>query len=179
MMRARCLTLFTTGLIVLTAGLIVTSVAAPVAAAQTGGIAVGAMAPSFGALETLTGSSFDPASVIGKRPVVIEFWATWCPLCKKIEPQLEAARARYGERIAFLGIGVPENQTPERQQQFVTERKLSGMYLFDREHLASKAFQVPHTSYVVVLDASGKVVYTGVGGDQDIDAAIRRALPAP
>jgi ribosomal protein S5 len=35
---------------------------------------------------------------------------------------------------------------------------------------------VPATSYVVVVDRSGKVVYTGVGGTQNIDAAIRKAL---
>jgi ribosomal protein S5 len=35
---------------------------------------------------------------------------------------------------------------------------------------------VPATSYVVVLDRKGKVVYTGVGGDQDLEAAIRKAL---
>lgn len=179
MTRSRLLTLFTTGLLTLSVCAIATSIAAPHAAAQVGGIAVGVMAPPIGTLETLTGTSFDLTSVVGKRPVVIEFWATWCPLCKKIEPQLQAARMKYGERITFLGIGVPENQTPERQQQFVTERQLSGTYLFDRDHVASKAFQVPHTSYVVVLDPSGKVVYTGVGGDQNIDEAIRRAFPAP
>ena len=61
---------------------------------------------------------------------------------------------------------------------FVKERSMTGTFLFDRDHVAMKAFAVPHTSYVVVLDAAGKVLYTGVGGDQDVDAAVRRALPA-
>ena len=145
--------------------------------AQEGGIAVGATAPAMTALPTLEGPMFDLASVVGKRPVVIEFWATWCPLCKKLEPAMAAARAKYGDRVSFVHIGVPDNQSPERQAAFVKERELTGTFLFDRDHVAMKAFAVPHTSYLVVLDAAGKVMYTGVGGDQDVDAAVRRAVP--
>lgn len=148
------------------------------AAAQDGGIAVGSMAPAVSALEQLDGKAFDLSAVVGKRPVVMEFWATWCPLCRKLEPALQRAREQYGDRVAFVGIGVPDNQSPERQRAYIEERKMSGTYVFDRERVAMKAYQVPHTSYVVVLDGSGKVVYTGVGGDQDIDAAIRRAFPS-
>jgi thiol-disulfide isomerase/thioredoxin len=147
------------------------------AEAQEGGIAVGAMAPTLTTIETLDGAAYDFSKVVGKRPVVMEFWATWCPLCKKVEPSMQEARERYGSEVTFIGIGVPDNQTVERQRQFVQERKMSGTFVFDRERVAMKAFQVPHTSYVVVLDATGKVVYTGVGGDQDISAAVRKALP--
>ena len=38
------------------------------------------------------------------------------------------------------------------------------------------AYRAPHTSYLVVIDAAGKVVYTGVGPDQDVDAAVSRAI---
>lgn len=157
---------------------VATTVRASDASAQAGGIAVGTTAPAMAALPTLDGKTFDLATIVGKRPVVMEFWATWCPLCKKLEPAMAKARTDYGDKVAFVHIGVPENQTPERQQQFVTERGMTGMFLFDRDHVAMKAFAVPHTSYVVVLDAAGKVVYTGVGGDQDVDAAVRRVLPS-
>lgn len=146
--------------------------------AQEAGIAVGAMAPAMTAIPTVDGGTFDVASVVGKRPVVIEFWATWCPLCKKLEPAMATARATYGDRVSFVHIGVPENQTPERQAAFIKERGMSGTFLFDRDHVAMKAFAVPHTSYLVALDATGKVVYTGVGGEQDVDSAVRRALPS-
>ncbi len=37
-------------------------------------------------------------------------------------------------------------------------------------------YDVPATSYVVVLDRAGKVVYTGVGGKQDLESAIKKAI---
>ena len=49
-------------------------------------------------------------------------------------------------------------------------------FLWDANGAAVRAFQAPSTSYIAVLDAKGKVVYTGVGEDQDIEAALRRAV---
>lgn len=161
---------------IVTAGL---SAAAPSLSAQAGGIAVGSAAPADFVLASLDGSTVDLRQLVGKKPVVMEFWATWCPLCRKLEPAFKSAKERYGAQIAFVNVGVPENQSMERQKAYVTERGLQGMYLFDAESRVIKAYAVPHTSYVVVLDTRGKVVYTGVGGDQDIEAAIRKALPTP
>jgi thiol-disulfide isomerase/thioredoxin len=145
------------------------------ALAQEGGIAVGAMAPSA-AVFTLDGKPVELASFVGEKPVVLEFWATWCPLCKQLEPAMAAAREQYKGRVRFVSVGVPNNQTPEKQAAFVAERHLGGEFVFDRDSKAVQAFQVPHTSYLVVLDKSGKVVYTGVGGDQNVVAAIGKAL---
>jgi predicted transcriptional regulator len=58
----------------------------------------------------------------------------------------------------------------------VTEKHLGGDFVFDRDSKAVAAYKVPHTSYVVVLDKAGKVVYTGVGGEQDVDAAVAKAF---
>ena len=49
-------------------------------------------------------------------------------------------------------------------------------FLWDGNGAAVRAFQAPSTSYVAVLDAKGRVVYTGVGADQDLDAALEKAV---
>ena len=79
--------------------------------------------------------------------------------------------------MTFVSVGVKDNQTPEKQRAFVDSRQLGGEFVFDRDGKAVAAYEVPHTSYIVVVDAKGKVVYTGVGGDQNVDAAIMKALP--
>ena len=144
------------------------------AIAQEGGIALGAEAPSARVV-TLDGKSVDLADYYDKRPVVLEFWATWCPLCKKMEPAMEAARQRHGDDVVFVSVGVTANQTAERQREYADKQHLSGKFVFDADGAAIKAFSVPHTSYIVVIDKSRRVVYTGVGGDQDIEAAIKKA----
>jgi thiol-disulfide isomerase/thioredoxin len=139
------------------------------------GIAVGAKAP--GALvEMLDGKAVDLATFIGQKPVVMEFWATWCPLCRKLEPQMQSLREQYANKVRFVGVGVPQNQTPEAQQTHIKREMMRGDFVFDRNSAAIAAYHVPHTSYVVVIDATGTVVYTGVGADQDLSAAIAKAF---
>src|SRR5207249_595978 len=104
---------------------------------------------------------------VGKTPVVMEFWATWCPNCRQLEPAWKAAAAKYGDRVKFLGIAVSVNQTPEKVKDFVAKHQLPGEQLFDTKGEASGAYDAPATSYVVVLNKAGKVVYTGLGGRQD------------
>jgi hypothetical protein len=51
-------------------------------------------------------------------------------------------------------------------------------FFFDNAGAAVRAFQAPTTSYIVALDARGRVVYTGVGADQDVEGAARKAVAA-
>ena len=143
--------------------------------AQDLGIPVGSKAPSV-ALQTLDGKPADLGQYIGKGPVLIEFWASWCPNCKALEPKLHAAATKYAGRVKFVAVAVSVNQSVERVRRYQAQHKLPMEILYDRKGDASEAYDAPATSFIVVLDKTGKVVYTGAGGDQDIVAAIRKAL---
>ena len=145
------------------------------ARAQDLGIQLGAKAPSA-VVQTLDGKSADLAKYIGKTPVIMEFWATWCPNCHELEPTLLHVAKKYAGKIQFVGVAVSVNETPARVKAFVAKHGLPGDQYFDTEGNATGAYDAPATSYVVVLDRTGKVVYTGLGGKQDLDAAIRKAL---
>ncbi|MGV3710405.1 MAG: TlpA family protein disulfide reductase [Gemmatimonas sp.] len=156
-------------------GVALFAITASILPAQDVGIAVGSKAPTA-EVQTLDGKTVALSSYMAGMPVVMEFWATWCPLCKKLEPSLAAAKEKYAGKVRFVGVGVSQNQSAERQQTFITQQKLKGDFVFDANNAATAAYKVPHTSYVVVVDAAGTVVYTGVGAEQDIDAAVQRAF---
>jgi thiol-disulfide isomerase/thioredoxin len=143
--------------------------------AQEMGIMVGSAAPAA-AVQSLEGTAMDLGGMYGEKPVVLEFWATWCPLCKKLEPAMKAAQAKYGSDVRFVSVGVPANQSAEKQKAYMEKQQLGGTFVFDKDGAAMQAYAVPHTSYVVVVDKAGKVVYTGVGPEQDIDAAVQKAM---
>ena len=143
--------------------------------AQEIGLPVGTKAPSA-ALVTLDGKPVDLSRWVGKGPVLIEFWATWCGNCKQLEPSLHRVAQRYAGKVALVGVAVGVNQSPERVRRYAAKHKLPLEVLYDVRGAASEAYQVPATSYVVVLDRTGKIVYTGQGGDQDLEAAVKRAL---
>jgi len=146
-----------------------------IARAQESGIEVGAKAPAA-AVETLDGKAANLSQYVGKGPVLMEFWATWCGNCKELEPTLKAMHQKYGTQVKFVGVSVSVNQSPERVKLFVQKHGIPGDQVYDRKGEATGAYDVPATSYVVVLDKTGKVVYTGLGGEQDLEGAIRKAL---
>lgn len=149
--------------------------AAATAGAQDLGIDLGTRAPAVTA-QSLDGKTVDLANYIGKTPVLMEFWATWCPNCRELMPTLLDTEKKYGKRVKFMAIAVAINQSPEKVRRWLAAHPMPHDTFYDTDGKVAGAFDAPATSYVVVLDKTGKVVYTGLGGKQDLDAAIRKAL---
>lgn len=156
-----------------TALVFLAAMAAPLAA-QTG-LPLGTQAPEV-RVQTVDGKPVWLSSQYGKGPVLIEFWATWCPNCKQLEPAMEAAAKKYAGKIKFIGVAVSVNQSPERVKLYAEKHALPLEVYFDKKGNAADGYDAAATSYIVVLDKTGTVVYTGLGGTQNIDAAIRKAV---
>ena len=140
------------------------------------GLPIGAT-PEAVEIEDLDGNAVDLGQYIGGgRPAVLEFWATWCSNCKELESQMLAAFKEYREEVEFVVIAVAVNQSLRRVRRYFEEHEMPGRVLWDSKGGAVRAFMAPATSYVAVLDATGTVVYTGVGPEQDIDTAVREAI---
>ena len=143
--------------------------------AQTG-LPVGTAAPDAH-VQTVEGKSAQLARYISKdRPTLIEFWATWCGNCKALEPQMHAAAKKFAGKVAMVGVAVGVNQSAELVKRFAAKHELPLTVLYDATGDAADKYDVPATSYIVVLDRAGKIVYTGVGAEQDVEAAIRKAM---
>lgn len=137
------------------------------------GIALGVHPPAA-RVEDLDGHAVALDTAIGKKPVLLEFWATWCPRCEALVPKMEAARARYGSQVSFVAIAVAVGQTPAAIKRHLARHPIPFRVFWDADGNAVRAFQAPATSYVVVLDGDGKVVYTGIGEEQDVEGALQR-----
>lgn len=140
------------------------------------GIPVGSMAPAV-TVPDLDGKPFDFGTVLGKKPAFIEFWASWCENCEALLPKLKAVHARYGNRVAWIGVNVTVNQSESRVRRYLETHAPPFMTLWDAKGVAVRAYLAPATSFVVVVDSGGTVVYTGSGGDQDLEAAIKKVFP--
>lgn len=142
------------------------------------GIAVGSKAPAV-SINDLDGKSVALASLIGSKPVLLEFWATWCSICKALLPQLEAVHNTFGDRVTLVGVNVTVNDSKTRVRRYLEEHHPPFQVLYDERGAGVRAFDVPATSFIVVLDRSGTVAYTGSGESQDLVAAVRKAMGRP
>jgi thiol-disulfide isomerase/thioredoxin len=152
--------------------------APPLAAQFEAGIPVGTKAPAV-SINDLKGRPLDLGTVLGTKPVLIEFWATWCSLCKALLPQLETIRKTWGDRVELIGVNVTVNDSRSRVQRYLEEHRPPFRALYDEKGVGARAYDVPGTSYVVVVDRHGKVLYTGSGDKQDLVAAVARAFQVP
>ncbi|MGQ0539318.1 MAG: TlpA family protein disulfide reductase, partial [Gemmatimonadaceae bacterium] len=116
--------------------------ASPLAAQDEIGIKRGTSAPGA-IVETLDGKSVDLKSYFGKVPVVIEFWATWCPNCKQLEPAFHSVAKKYAGKVRLLGVAVSVNQSVERVKAYADRHGLPLEVLYDRRGYASDAYEVP------------------------------------
>lgn len=139
------------------------------------GIARGAVPEGF-ILADVQGGEVDLAEWFGEGPVLLEFWATWCENCEALHPDLVEAHQRYGARLAFFAIAVAVGQSERKVRQHLEKHPVPYPTLWDERGKAVRAFETPATSYIVILDGAGRVAYTGLGRDQDIDRAIRTVL---
>jgi len=153
----------------------------PVVRAQAAGesgvsLALGTAAPGA-AVEDLDGNAVDLINYVKKgKPALIEFWATWCELCAALQPQLDQIEAQHGDQLNVVAVAVGVAQTVRRVKRHLEDHDPGYPYLWDGRGAAVRAYNATTTSIVVMLDAEGKVAYTGVGADQDLKGAVDRLL---
>lgn len=148
-------------------------VVTPLAAQEDALVTVGDVAPAV-VVPDLAGGSFDLASVLGKRPVLVEFWATWCTSCEAMLPRLREAHAQFGSVVEFIGVNVTIAETLDGVRQYMQDEAPPFRALYDSAGVAARAYGPPATSWIMIADADGRVVYTGLGGTQNLEPALRQ-----
>jgi thiol-disulfide isomerase/thioredoxin len=155
-------------------GMVMLLGAAPLAAAaQT--LAVGQRAPVV-TVPDLEGHDVAVGVTGDGHPAVIEFWATWCEICKALMPRMVAAHKAYGDRVDFFGVNVTVNDPESHVRRFVAKEHPPYRTVYDARGRAVRAFGAMTTSYVVIVDAHDTVRYIGTGSSQDISGQLARVL---
>lgn len=121
---------------------------------------IGRPAPSFALREVGTGRTVDIAQFRGK-PLVINFWATWCGPCWEEHPVLVANARVLQPNVQFLGVVFQD--TEEKIQGFLQQRGTAYPTVVDDRGKTAIAYGVGGVPETFFLDANGKIVakYSG------------------
>ena len=110
--------------------------------------------PEF-TLKDLSGRAWTFADLRGKV-VLVNFWATWCPPCRKEMPDLETLYGRFGSKgLVVLGIS---DEEAAKVEPFIRERKVSFPVLLDPGRKVNEMFAVEGIPKSFVYDREGKLV---------------------
>ncbi|MGF9823183.1 TlpA family protein disulfide reductase [Brevibacillus agri] len=114
---------------------------------------VGYMAPHF----TLTGLDNQTYKVEGKRnkPLLLNFWASWCGPCRMEAPDLQKIYEKYGGQIDMYGVNVTSSDNPEAAQAFVQTYKLTFPIPMDVSGSVSNRYLVQAFPTTYLIDAQG------------------------
>lgn len=113
--------------------------------------AVGRPAPDF-TLPTLDGGEFRLSDYRGK-PVVLNFWATWCGPCQRELPAIQRAAEHYDGVVVFAAIDQAE--PIDRVQRFVDEAGLTVVVPMDGEQLVGERYDVRGLPTTYFVDEAG------------------------
>jgi len=123
-------------------------------------------APDF-TLQKLGGGTISLAEFKGKKPIVVDFWASWCPNCRRDMPKLNGFYEKYKDKVEVIGVNLQEKESTV--QNFISSRNISFPIALDSSGHASNAFGIQYTNTHFLIDINGNLVRTIPGDISEAD----------
>ncbi|NPA90490.1 MAG: redoxin domain-containing protein [Chloroflexi bacterium] len=137
--------------------------------------AEGDKAPNF-VIVSEDGTSISLNDLQG-HPVVLNFWATWCPPCKAEMPALDAAYQKY-KKDGLIMLAIDEQEDRERVQAFRKAMNLSLPMALDSRGVVGRAYLVRGLPTTFFITREGKVAlrWTGMLRERSLNAGLKAIL---
>jgi len=122
----------------------------------------GHAAPDF-ALKTLEGKTLRLSELRGKKVVLINFWATWCPPCRLEMPTMQKIYSEYkGKGFEILAINI-EPDAHDEIHEFMKELRLTFPVLLDADMKVARKYRINGLPASVLIDRKGTIYAKEVG----------------
>lgn len=104
------------------------------------------------AVVTITKENFEAEVLHSTKPVLLDFWATWCGPCKMLSPVIDGLADRYEGKVLVGKVNTDEQ--PELAIRFGVMSIPTVIFLKDGKEIDRKVGVMPEASYTAVLDAN-------------------------
>ena len=101
----------------------------------------------------------------GKKPVVINIWASWCGPCKAEMPYFEEAIKKYGDEVEILMVNLTDGQreTKEKALKFLKDNNLEMDVVFDEDLNAANTYNIMGIPRTIFVNIDGEITYDREG----------------
>lgn len=99
------------------------------------------------------------------KPILVNFWATWCPNCVAAMPSIQNMYDKYGDDIVFMMVNATDGiqDTVDSASAYIKEKGYSFPVYYDTEFSASYAYRVSSIPQTVLINERGEVSYMYIG----------------
>jgi thiol-disulfide isomerase/thioredoxin len=118
----------------------------------------------------LAGTKTAFSSFLGSKPLVVVFWASWCPECRAEVPALNRLAADPSIRLLAVNVGESESKV----QAFVSSFHVAYQVVRDPGWQATTAFRIVGVPACILLDRGGEIRYRGSSVPENIEAYLRK-----
>jgi peroxiredoxin len=123
----------------------------------------GRKAPNF-KLENLDGKYVELKNMLGKGPILISFWATWCKPCIEELAEYKKLQDEFrSQGFNILAISTDDEKTVAKVKPFVKSKSYNFTILLDTNSEVARKFYAQAIPYSVLLDKNGNIVYSNLG----------------
>jgi thiol-disulfide isomerase/thioredoxin len=133
--------------------------------------------PAF-TVKTFAGQEVPFQSFAAGKPVLVDFWATWCAPCVSAMPELQKLHQRYASK-GFSVVGISIDEEPDKAIQMVKKRKLAyPVYLDATKTPAWSTFHVRSVPAAFLIDRQGRIVQQWLGKVdlKEVEQAVARLV---
>jgi thiol-disulfide isomerase/thioredoxin len=111
------------------------------------------------------------------KPVLLDFWASWCGPCREETPIVNKVAARFKDR-GLVTVGVNTGDEEPSARAWAMQNGISFPIVFDRVNAAAKAYNVDNLPTLVLVSKTGKIlaVHTGLTDDGELEHLVTQAL---
>ena len=114
--------------------------------------------------EDMNGNMIDMGNIIGTKPVMLVFWASWCPNCRTEAPKVNELVEKYSQQgMAFIGINIGYNDSPKRAEKFIKSNKMMYPTVFDASNAITQKYMVHGVPTILVADSKGIIQFRNYG----------------
>ncbi len=111
-------------------------------------------------LPSLSTDSVKLSNFVGRKLVLLNFWATWCPYCVKEIPQLKEIYSRYKNKgLEIIAVNLGEN--PKSVEKFVKNYNIEYLVLLDQKGISARVYGVQGIPTNFLIDLKGNVIFAG------------------